>query len=136
MGEAQEVLDSLRGPARSLRDAAPEAWAGFAALHHAALADGVLPGHVKELMALVIAVSKECDGCIASHARAAARKGATAEQVAEAISVAILMNGGPATVYGPRAWAAFNEFAAPAVAPPAAPTAAPAAAPAGGGAGS
>jgi len=117
MGEAQEVLDALRGPARSLRDAAPEAWAGFAALHQAAMADGVLPGYVKELMALVIAVSKECDGCIASHARGAARKGATAEQVAEAISVAILMNGGPATVYGPRAWAAFNEFAAPVAAP-------------------
>ncbi len=32
----------------------------------------------------------------------------------EVISVAILMNGGPATVYGPRAWAAFDELAAPA----------------------
>ncbi|MHB1508757.1 MAG: carboxymuconolactone decarboxylase family protein [Acidimicrobiales bacterium] len=117
MGEAQDVLDGLRESARSLRGAAPEAWQGFAALHNAALADGVLPGYVKELMALVIAVSKECDGCIASHARGAARKGATAEQVAEALSVAILMNGGPATVYGPRAWAAFNEFAARGAAP-------------------
>lgn len=55
-------------------------------------------------------MSKQCDGCIASHARGAARAGATLEEAAEAIGVAILMNGGPATVYGPRAYAAFSEF--------------------------
>ena len=111
MGQARDVLDELRAPTRSLRQAIPETWSGFAAMHKGAMADGVLPGHVKELMAIVIAVTRECDGCIASHARAAARKGATAEEVAEALGVAVLMNGGPATVYAPRAWAAFNEFA-------------------------
>ena len=34
--------------------------------------------------------------------------------VAEVIGVNLLMDGGPATVYGPRALAAFDEFAAPA----------------------
>ena len=38
---------------------------------------------------------------------------ATPEEVAEALSVALLMDGGTATVYGPRAWAAFEEFASP-----------------------
>jgi alkylhydroperoxidase/carboxymuconolactone decarboxylase family protein YurZ len=56
-------------------------------------------------------VTRECDGCIASHARAAARRGATSQEVAEAMGVAILMNGGPATVWGPRAYAAYEEFA-------------------------
>lgn len=46
-----------------------------------------------------------------AHAEGAARAGATPEEVAEAIGVAILMNGGPATVFGPRAFAAFREFA-------------------------
>jgi len=54
-----------------------------------------------------------CDGCIASHARGAARAGATAAEAAEAIGVAILMQGGPATVYGARAYTAFCEFADP-----------------------
>jgi AhpD family alkylhydroperoxidase len=66
---------------------------------------------VKELMALAISVVKQCDGCIANHARAAAKQGATAEEVAETLGVALLMAGGPATVYGPRAWEAFHEFA-------------------------
>jgi AhpD family alkylhydroperoxidase len=62
-------------------------------------------------MALAIAVVKHCDGCIAYHAKAAAQLGATPEEVAEALGVALLMDGGTATVYGPRAWAAYCEFA-------------------------
>ena len=67
---------------------------------------------MKELIALAIAVTQECDGCVAAHARSAVRQGVTAAEVAEAMGVAILMNGGPGTVWGPRAYAAFAEFAA------------------------
>ena len=112
MATAHEVIEELRDPTRALRQAAPEAWAGFAQLHDAAVADGVLPARVKELMALAIAVVKHCDGCIAYHAKAAARRGATPEEVAEALGVALLMDGGTASVYGPRAWQAYREFAA------------------------
>ena len=59
---------------------------------------------------MAIAVSKECDGCIAAHAHAGVRHGATPAEAAEAIGVTFLMNGGPATVYGARAFAAFGEF--------------------------
>ncbi len=51
-------------------------------------------------------------GCIVAHAEGAARSGATAEEVAETLGVAILMNGGTATMYGPRAYRAFHDFAA------------------------
>jgi AhpD family alkylhydroperoxidase len=74
--------------------------------------DGELPAKVKELIALAIAVTRECDGCVATHAGNAARSGATAQEVAEALGVTILMNGGPATVWGARAYAAFHEYAA------------------------
>jgi AhpD family alkylhydroperoxidase len=114
-----EVLEELREPTRSLRRAAPQTWAAFAELHRAAVADGALSSRTKELMALVVAVVKQCDGCIASHAKAAARQGATPEEVSEALGVALLMDGGSATVYGPRAWAAYQEFAGPPASPPA-----------------
>lgn len=110
MGHAHEVIEELRSPTRSLRHASPDVWAGFGQLHQAAVADGVLPARIKELMALVVAVVKQCDGCIAYHAKAAALRGATREEVAEALGVALLMDGGTASVYGPRAWAAFEEF--------------------------
>ena len=105
------VASALREPTKALRTASPEVWAGFGALHQAAVAEGVLSSKVKELMALAIAVVKQCDGCISYHARAAVARGATAEECAEALGVALLMDGGTASVYGPRAFAAFNEFA-------------------------
>jgi AhpD family alkylhydroperoxidase len=113
MTSARETQNELIGLGRHLREAIPGVYAGYAQLHSAAMgSDGALPARVKELIALAIAVTRECDGCIASHARAAARRGATAQEVAETMGVAILMNGGPATVWGPRAYAAFEEFAA------------------------
>lgn len=110
-GSAAAVIDDLKEPTRSLSQMTPEVWAGFAELHRAAVADGALPASVKELMALAIAVVKQCDGCIAYHAKAAARRGATPEEVAEALGVALLMDGGTASVYGPRAWDAYRELA-------------------------
>jgi AhpD family alkylhydroperoxidase len=111
MGRHTDVITDLREPTRALRKAIPDTWAAFAQLHSAAVADGALPAATKELIALSVAVAKECDGCIAYHAKAAALQGATSEQVAEALGVVLLMDGGPASVYGPRAFQAFQEFA-------------------------
>jgi AhpD family alkylhydroperoxidase len=111
MGHARAVQDELREPARALRRAIPDVYDGYRRMHSAAYAAGALDQKTKELIALAIAVSKECDGCIAAHARGAVRTGATESEVAEALGVAITMNGGPGTVYGPRAFAAFQEFA-------------------------
>ena len=111
MSHGHAVQDELREPARALRRAIPEVYAGYRQLHAAAYAAGALDEKTKELIALAIAVSEECDGCIASHARGAVRTGASEAEVAETLGVAIAMMGGPGTVYGPRAFAAFQEFA-------------------------
>lgn len=110
MSHGKQVLADLREPSKNLRSKIGDVYAGFAATHKAALADGVLDMKTKELMALAVSIATKCDGCIASHARGAARAGATPDEVAETIGVAILMAGGPATVYGPRALEAFMEF--------------------------
>lgn len=112
MGHHHDVLQDLREPTKSLRRAIPAVWDGFLALHGAATAEGAVPAEMKEAVALAISVVKHCDGCIAYHAKAAARGGATAEQVAELLGVALLMDGGTASVYAPRAWEAFLEFQA------------------------
>jgi AhpD family alkylhydroperoxidase len=109
-GYGKSVLDELRPLHRELRHAIPDVYKGFAEFHHAAFAAGALDVLTKELIALAIGVSQRCDGCIASHGEGAAKAGATRQQAAEAIGVAMLMNGGPATIYGPRAYAAFCEF--------------------------
>ncbi len=109
MESNEEIRAELRQPALDLRAMIPEVWHGYVETSSAAVRDGELSGMTKELMALVIAITRECDGCIAAHTRGAAAKGATRQQVAEAIGVAIAMNGGPATVWGPRALHAFDQ---------------------------
>ncbi len=111
MATAHEIMDELHPLGRKLRDAIPDVYSGYVRTSAAAMGDGELPAKVKELIALAIAVTRECDGCVAAHARGAASRGATAQEVAEALGVAIAMNGGPGTVWGPRAYAAFHEYA-------------------------
>jgi AhpD family alkylhydroperoxidase len=103
------VADELRPLARELRQAIPDTYRGFAEFHKGAFAAGALDVRTKELIALAIAVTERCDGCIAAHAASLARAGGTRQQAAEAIGVAMLMTGGPGTVYGPRAYAAVCE---------------------------
>jgi AhpD family alkylhydroperoxidase len=105
------VLDELNPLTRNLRQAIPDVYAGFRELHHAAFAPGEgLDTRMKELIAVAIAVAVECDGCIASHARAAVRAGATKQEAADMLGVTFLMGGGPASIYAPRAYDAFCEF--------------------------
>ena len=111
MEHNHQVLDDLREATRSLRHAIPETWTGFQSMHAGAMAEGELTTAMKEGVALAISVVKRCDGCIAYHARAAARAGADPAAIAELLGVALLMDGGTASVYAPRAWAAFQEFA-------------------------
>lgn len=116
MGHYTDVIEDLKQPTRALRRADGDVWKGFAEMHRAAVAEGVVPARTKELIALAIAVIKECDGCIAYHASAAARLGASEDEVAEVLGVTLLMGGGPASVWAPRAFDAYREFAAKTVA--------------------
>lgn len=106
----RDILQPLAGEGRALRQMIPGVYQAFGDLHTASMASGALDGATKELIALALAVSLQCDGCIAAHARGAAVAGATREQVAETLGVVVLMNGGPGTVYGPRAFDAFCDF--------------------------
>ncbi len=96
-----------------LREAQPGVMSGFAKMHGEATSDGVLPARIKELMALAIAITGHCEGCIAFNVHDALRAGATREEVTETIGVAVLMGGGSAAVYGSDALDALDQFSAP-----------------------
>tara|TARA_R110002012_G_scaffold160895_1_gene322874 strand:+ start:29330 stop:29680 length:351 start_codon:yes stop_codon:yes gene_type:complete len=89
----------------------PETMEAFNALHKSSISKGVLTAKTKELIALGIAISVRCDGCIAFHVHDALKAGATSEDILETIGVAILMGGGPALVYGCEAMEALEQFA-------------------------
>jgi AhpD family alkylhydroperoxidase len=102
----------LRGLMAELAAEAPGAMSGFARLHASSVTDGALEPSVKELMALAIAITVHCEGCIAFHVHDALAAGAEHKQVVETIAVAVMMGGGPAAVYGSEALQALRQFEA------------------------
>lgn len=88
----------------------PEVMQGFGALHEAAIKPGALDAKTKELIALGIAITVRCDGCISFHVHDAMQAGASKQEIAETVSVAILMGGGPSVVYGIEAMQALQQY--------------------------
>ncbi|MDR1349514.1 MAG: carboxymuconolactone decarboxylase family protein [Zoogloeaceae bacterium] len=106
----REVTKQLGGKLKALSAATPEVMKSFQGLHQIVIADGALSAKNKELIAIALSVAAHCEGCIAFHAQALARLGATEAEVADALSVAILMNGGPASMWSAEALSAFRDF--------------------------
>ncbi len=76
----------------------------------AATASKAIDTKTKELMALAIGIAVHCDGCVAYHAKMAHHHGASRDEVAETIALAVYMGGGPAVVYGGDALRAYDQF--------------------------
>ena len=87
----------------------PETVKGYMALGAAGQKTDLLGAKVRELIALAVAVSLRCDGCITVHTDAAVRHGATREEIAEALGVAISVNAGAALVYSTRVLDAHEQ---------------------------
>lgn len=95
----------------------PDTVKGYAALSGAGQKTNRLDAKTRELIALAVAVSLRCDGCITVHTDAAITLGATREEIAEALGVAVSINAGAAIVYSTRVFDAYaNHPAAAAVA--------------------
>ncbi len=80
----------------------PDVLRGLATIEGAAESTGHLAPKIHELIALAVAVTTRCDGCITIHTKKAVEAGATREEIAEALSVAIALNTGAAMVYSAR----------------------------------
>jgi len=93
-----------------LRKVVPEPMKGFSEMAKAATADGALDKKTKELIALAIGVSQRCDGCIGFHAKALKDLGATREEIAETMAMAVYMGGGPVLMYAADALRAYDQF--------------------------
>jgi 4-carboxymuconolactone decarboxylase len=106
----EQIAHKDRKEALDLYKAAPEVMRSFQGLMQAVGKDGALPVKIKELMALGIAISSKCEGCLVFHVQNAIKHGASRAEVVETIGVSIEMGGGPSTLYGAKALAAFDEL--------------------------
>jgi AhpD family alkylhydroperoxidase len=108
----QAKIEDTRGALRVLNRTIPEATKGFATLSRAVKEGGVLGAKDKEFVALGISVAMRCDDCIAFHVEALMKAGATREEVADVLAMAVQMGGGPALMYAARALQCWDQLAA------------------------
>jgi len=90
---------ALRDRGKELSALHPEVVKGFSALSRGAASAKHLDAKMRELIALAVAVTLRCQGCIDAHSRKAKAAGASREEIAEALGVAIALNAGAALTY-------------------------------------
>ncbi len=79
---------------------APELWKKFSQWYGAVFKKGALSEREKSLMALAVSHALQCPYCIDSFTNDSMEKGATKEQMIEAVHVASAIKGGSAMVHG------------------------------------
>jgi AhpD family alkylhydroperoxidase len=90
----------------------PDTLAGYQTLSGAGERTGHLDAKTRELIALAVSVTNRCDGCITVHTGAALKHGASREEIAEALGVAVALNAGAAMVYSARVMDAVSAHSA------------------------
>src|SRR5262249_57849851 len=85
---------------KRMRELAPETYRAWLEFDKAAFTNGVLPAKTKELIALGIVHITQCPWCIDAHTKKASAAGATDQEMAEVIFVAMAMAAGAAWSHG------------------------------------
>jgi len=99
-----ELVKSIPGFAKLT----PDSLKAYQTLSDANKANSHLGEKTRQLISLAVAVTTRCDGCITFHSEAVLKAGASKEEIAEALGVAMAMNAGAALIYSLRAMDAVN----------------------------
>ncbi|MEE4916234.1 MULTISPECIES: carboxymuconolactone decarboxylase family protein [Pseudomonas] len=88
----------------------PDVMRGLMTIDNAAAKTGHLEAKFHEMIALAVAVTTRCDGCISVHTKKAVEAGATLEEISEALGVAIALNAGAALTYSARVIETYQQL--------------------------
>jgi len=83
---------------------APEITEAFRSFSKLVFKEGALPEKTKQLIAVTVAHVTQCPYCIRGHTAQAMRKGASKEEIMEAIWVAAEMRAGAAYAHSAISW--------------------------------
>jgi len=103
-----ETIIQNRKRARAFYMERSDVYRAFTEMDQKTYRDGALAKVQKELIAVGISVTKNCESCMEWHISQALDGGATPEQIIEAVGVGMEMSGGPGTVYARFAMAALE----------------------------
>lgn len=99
MSDVKAFYEKYKKDMGKLQGLLPDTIKGFSSLFSAVMKDGALSLKHKELIALAIGCAVRCEPCINLHVKKCLDAGATREEILEAASVAVMMQGGPSFTY-------------------------------------
>jgi AhpD family alkylhydroperoxidase len=105
-----EYRKQLAAGVKEIGQLNPDTIRGYMELSSAGQKKNLLGAKMHELIALAVAVTLRCDGCITVHTEAAIKQGASKDEIAEALGVAATVNVGAALVYSTHVMDAFKEY--------------------------
>jgi AhpD family alkylhydroperoxidase len=109
----KEILKEVNENLPKLMKARPELKEAFMdKLMPACMNAGAIDEKQKELVALGIAITSECDYCIAMHVKKCLDTGATRDEITDVCGVAVMMGGGPSLMYSCQVMKALDEMEA------------------------
>ncbi len=110
--ESSEMLKLLQEGQGAIQEYLPGVLENFMGVTQSTMNQELIPTRTKELMAVAVAVGIRCQPCIVHHVKRALDQGATAAEIMEACSVAIMMGGGPSIAYTSYVARALKDFKA------------------------
>lgn len=106
----REVLEHAHRGLQMITEFKPRLMGKIQAFMAEAMQPGVLDKKEKERIAFGMALTQQCEYCIALHVRACKVAGVTLEELMEVCGVAIMMGGGPVLAMMAEVERALNEF--------------------------
>ena len=100
--------DQVNAAVKEISIANPEIVKAYAGFSHANAKSTHIDAKTRELIAIAVAVTLRCDGCINAHTDAAIKAGASKEEIVDALGVAIMVNAGATMVYSARTIDAYD----------------------------
>ncbi len=93
--------------AKQFGDIMPKTMENFGALMGSVFEESDLDDKTIELITLAFGIAHQCDACIDFHMDKLVALGATENEIATVVGIAIVMGGGPGSAYGGKALAAY-----------------------------
>jgi len=106
----QEKLSEIKELIGKLQNDVPNQIEAFNKFMMATEQSTLIESKYRELINVALAISAQCEWCIALHVKGALGAGATKEEILEAAMQAVLMHGGPALMYMIPVENAIEEF--------------------------
>jgi AhpD family alkylhydroperoxidase len=92
-------MDNLKKLGK-LEQASSDAWKKFQDFSSSVMKEGAISAKNKELIALAVALTTQCDYCLELHRQGAEKAGASQEEISETILIAGSLRAGAAITHG------------------------------------